>query len=226
MIEYDFKHSADAIESIKDVLDQFASNSNMVIKRNCIVVASRWIEKFVKEKRKALADMGYEPTDCMNLGMIVTSKTPQKNYIIIKIKDVIVPVKISDDIKIEEDFDPFLYSINKHGKSQVVEYACKLDEVFYRLYHNYRNLKKTLPEDDVTEDKPYKVGDRICLKPIRGNYEIVKINKSYVVVTCRKWQETYGSMNQRKYHISDIEGLYKNNPYGYQETNSNRKFKL
>lgn len=119
MIEYDFKDSADIIESIREVLDQFVSTSNIVIKRNCIVVASRWIEKFVKEKRKALADMGYEPTDCMNLGMITTSKTPQKNYIIIKIKDVIVPVKISDDIKIEEDFDPFYIALTNMVKPRL-----------------------------------------------------------------------------------------------------------
>jgi hypothetical protein len=204
----------ESILEVKKFLEDVAAAENISQKAVYLQHAKRSINNTLKKRKSLLLEEGYSNTDCLNLGMVQVNRTLQKGYVVVKINDIMAPIKISDGIEMHDDFDPFGYSINKHGSIQVIERASYTDTVLFKLIETYSNFKNFIAEQNAKKDKAdhYKVGDRIHLKTIEGSYLILSIDSNYVTVSCNKWKSL--GKPPRKFLVSDI------------KCHHNRKFSL
>jgi hypothetical protein len=137
----------------------------------------------------------------INLSTIVHSKQlDDQGRVLIKINDLVVPIGIAEGVNIHNDFNPYLYSINKIGNAQQVHYADPDDASLHKLVAIYKPLAGMYK---------YRVGNRIELSIYGGSYKIIHIDHQYATITCKKWQQE-GKKNRRVL-ISDIKCLASNN---------------
>jgi len=155
------------------------------------------LKELISYREKTLKE---ENLSVINLSTIVHSKQLDVDgKILIKINELIVPIKVSEGVLIQNDFNAYLYSINKINNVQQVQYADPDDSLLHKLVAIYKPL---------TDMYKYKVGNRIELNTYGGSYLITYIDHQYAIITCKKWKVE--GKNNRKVLISDIKGLASN----------------
>lgn len=116
--------------------------------------------------------------------------------VLIQVQEHILPIKISEGCKIENNFDSARYSINKVNNKQEIYHSSNDDYALHKLIYLYQELNKRYK---------YKVGNRIHLKIFEGMYKIVAMDHDSVTISCNKWK-TLGKPN-KKVKLEDVKCL-------------------
>lgn len=133
----------------------------------------------------------------INLMTVKHSTTLDANgSVFIKVDEHVISIPVAKGIKIENNFNPYMYSIVKINNKQEIYYSSDDDYMLYNLISSYQNLKSKYE---------YKIGNRIHIKTFEGMYQIIAIDHTHVVITCNKWK-TLGKPS-KKVLLEDIKCL-------------------
>lgn len=142
------------------------------------------------EKRKKLLQEEFSmlPSDVVNLCKVERRRELKSGYVIIKIGDIIAPIKIADGTFIVDNFTATHYSIVKRKNGQVIEHACEFDIALYTIVEQYVYYKslyvKTYKKDLDVKLNDYKNGEitlgaLVKVKsfgPRGATYQVINVN--------------------------------------------------
>lgn len=152
------------------------------------------LKEAIKERNKFLKENNLS---IINLMTVKHSTTLDANgSVFIKIDEHVISIAVAKGVNIENNFNPYRYSIVKINNKQEIYYSSDDDYTLYNLISLYQNLKSKYE---------YKIGNRIHIKTFEGMYQIIAIDHTHVTITCNKWK-TLGKPD-KKVLLEDIKCL-------------------